>query len=137
MSRRTSTSLLALVFALAGLVAASCKSSTSACSGTPANLVATWDLVSYTTGGTTIPAPAATGELRFHASTYGVELTLPGPTAISDSGTYTQCGAAGISESSVLGLPQFTGTYTLRNDTLSVTGTAAGTAAANVWVRHP
>lgn len=135
MTRRSSGSVLVAAVLAAG-VFASCKSSTNACSGTPANLVGNYNLVSYTTGSTTIPAPAASGELRFHASAYGVDLVLPGPTAISDSGTYTQCGSTGISESSVLGLPQFTGTYVLRNDTLSVTGTAAGTAAANVWVKQ-
>lgn len=131
-----------LVFALTALVAgaglaASCKSSTNACSGTPANLVGTYALVSYTTGTTTIPVPPASGTLHFYASLYAVNLTLPGPTVVADSGSYSLCGSSGISESSVLGLPQFTGTYTFVRDTLSVTGTAAGTAAANVWAKRP
>ncbi len=137
MARTTSASLLAGLVLAAGIAAACSKSSTNACSGTPANLVGTYALVSYTIGTTTIPAPPATGTLRFHTGTYGVDLVLPGPTAISDSGTYSQCGSSGISESSVLGQPQFTGTYIFRNDTLSVTGTAAGTAAANVWEKQP
>ncbi len=137
MSRSSSTTLFVALLLAAGIAAACSKSSTNACSGTPANLVGTYGLVSYTTGTTTIPAPPAVGALRFHVSTYGVHLELPGPTIVDDSGTYSQCGSTGISESSVLGLPQFTGTYILRNDTLYVTGTAAGTAAANVWEKQP
>lgn len=129
--------LTALVLA-AGIAATACgKSSTSACSGTPPNLVGTYDLVSYTTGSTTITPPDATGTLRLHVGTYGIDLTLPGPIAVSDSGTYTQCGASNISESSVMGLPQFTGTATLSNGTLTVAGTAAGTTASSIWTKQP
>jgi hypothetical protein len=137
MTRSTSALLVVAAVGVAGLAAACSKSSTEACAGTPANLVGTYDLVSYTTGSTTIPAPPAAGVLRFHTTTYGAAITLPGPVAIVDSGTYSVCGATGISQSSVLGNPQFRGTYTFVNDTLSVTGTAAGIAAANVWVKEP
>ena len=137
MTLRTSGYLLAAAMVVVGLAEA-CKSSTASCTGTPANLVGTYSLVSYTTGSTTVPAPPAVGELRFYAtSAYGVEITLPGPVAIADSGTYSQCGSNGISQSSVVGNPQFRGTYTFVNDTLSVTGTAAVVAVENVWVKHP
>ena len=133
---RMSGYLLVTLVAMAGLATA-CKVESSVCTGTPANLVGTYNLLSYSTGSTTIPAPPASGALRFHSSTYGVDLTLPGPIVIADSGSYTLTGSSCVSESSVLGLPQFTGTYALVGDTLAVSGTAAGTAAANVWVKAP
>jgi hypothetical protein len=122
---------LLLVLAAAAGAAAACGSSTETCTGTPPNIVGTYDLVSYTLGGVTLGPPTETGELRIHASTYGI--SLAGATALADSGTYTQCGSSGISQSSVLGLPQFTGTAILVNDTLSVAGTAAGTSVSSVW----
>jgi hypothetical protein len=137
MTRRTSAFLVLALVAAAGLAAA-CTSTSKACNGTPTNLVGTYALVSYTTGNTTIPAPPAVGTLRFHVSTYGVVITLPGPITIADSGTYTQCGTSGLSERSLSdSIPQFTGVYTLFNDTLIVTGTAAGTSVANVWAKQP
>lgn len=140
MRLRTSPCLLAALVAV-GAVTAACSSgsetTTRTCTGTPANLVGTYSLRSYTLAGTTYTYPAATGQLRFHASTYGVDLTLPGPLAIPDSGTYTLTGSNCIAQSSVMGNPQFVGTYTFVNDTLSVTGTAAMMSVANIWVKQP
>lgn len=120
--------------------AAACKSSTSsnACgSGTPPAVTGVYTLASYDIGGTLITAPPASGELRLNADgTYGVNLTLPPPTgAISDSGTYAIQGASCISQSSVLGQPQFVGSFTLTGSTLTVSGTAGGESVASVWTK--
>jgi hypothetical protein len=135
---RVPTSFVAaVVCAGAVVIAAACKSSTSGngCgSGSPPSLVGSYDLQSYTIGTVTISAPAATGTLRFHTNTYGADLVLPGPQVISDSGTYTITGASCISENSLTGQPQFTGTFTLVGTTFSVTGSAGGQTVA-VWTK--
>ena len=125
----------ALAFALA------CKSSTetSCGSGTAPSLVGTYNLLSYTIGANTITAPPANGNLRFYPTLYGVTLNIPngagGFQTISDSGSYAIGGASCISEASVLGNPQFTGTFTWTpaDSTLTVTGSAAGAVAASSW----
>ena len=122
------------------LVAACSSSTSNNCgSGTPPSLVGTYALASYTIGTTTVTAPTATGSLRFYTTLYGVTLNLPngtgGMTVVTDSGSYTVVGSQCINESSVLGQPQFTGTftYTAADSTLQVTGTAAGQVAASIW----
>jgi len=141
---RSSVSLAGAALAVAGAlwVAAACSSSTdnnNCGSGTPPSLVGTYALESYTLGTSTITAPTATGTLRFYTSLYGVTLNLPngtgGMTVVTDSGSYSVMGASCINESSVLGQPQFTGTftYTASDSALQVTGTAAGQVAASIW----
>ncbi len=136
--RPTSLIVVTAAVALAG-AAAACKSSssTNACgSGSPPSLVGTYALVSYTLSGTTITAPPAVGTLRLHASTYGVDLTLPAPTGtVSDSGTYSIVGSSCINQSSVLGQPQFTGSFSLVGTTLTVSGSAATQAVVSVWTK--
>jgi len=118
-----------------------CKSTTSSnCgSGSPPSLAGTYALESYTIGTTTLTAPTVTGTLHFYTSLYGVVLSLPngtgGTTVETDSGSYTIMGASCIEQSSVLGQPQFSGTfsYTAADSTLQVTGSAAGQVAASVW----
>jgi len=140
---RSSVSLAGAALAVAGAlwVAAACSSSTSnnCGSGAPPSLVGTYALESYTLGTSTITAPTATGTLRFYTSLYGVTLNLPngtgGTTVVTDSGSYTVMGSSCINESSVLGQPQFSGTftYTASDSALQVTGTAAGQVAASIW----
>ena len=125
----------ALVFALA------CKSSTenNCPSGTAPSLVGTYALLSYTIGTNTITAPPASGTLHFYTTLYGVSLSIPngvgGFTVISDSGTYTVIGASCIQENSVLGQPQFAGSFYVNSadSTFRVTGSAAGQPAASTW----
>jgi len=135
MSSRTIAFALSGLAAVAGLAAA-CTVSSNPCRGTPPSLVGTYGLFSYTTaGGTTTLAPPASGSLRFHTSTYGYTVTLPGPVVIADSGTYTQCGSSEFTETSVsAGVPPFNGLYSFYGDTLVITGTLGSTAPANVWV---
>jgi len=140
---RSSVSLAGAALAVAGAlwVAAACSSSTSnnCGSGTSPNLVGTYALESYTLGSSTVTAPTATGTLRFYTTLYGVTLNLPngsgGTTVVTDSGSYTVMGSSCINESSVLGQPQFSGTftYTASDSALQVTGTAAGQVAASIW----
>lgn len=136
---RVPTSLVAaVVCAGAVVIAAACKSSTSSngCgTGTPPSLVGSYDLQSYTIGTVTISSPQASGTLRLHASTYGTDLVLPGPQVISDSGTYTITGSSCISENSLTGQPQFTGTFTLVGTTFTITGSAGGQTVAAVWTK--
>jgi len=136
--RSTSAFVVTAVVALAG-AATACKSSssTNACgTGTPPSLVGTYALVSYTLGGATVTAPPAIGSLRLHTNTYGVDLTLPQPVGtISDSGAYAIVGASCINESSVLGQPQFTGSFRLIGTTLTVSGSAASQSVVSVWTK--
>ena len=132
---------VAVVALASAAVVAACSSSSndnSCGSGTPPDLDGDWALRSYTVGTTTIPAPPASGELRIHSSnnTYYFTATLPGPTTVVDSGTYTQTGQTCLSQSSVLGNPQFVGTYTTNGspiDSLVVQGSAGGQTLANGW----
>jgi hypothetical protein len=139
---RSSVSYAIAALALGGALglAWSCKSTTSnncGNGGTPPNLVGNYTLLSYTIGPSTIPAPPASGSLRFHVSTYGVDLSIPtgtGNQVIADSGTYSIVGSSCIQELSVLGNPQFSGSFELHADsTFHVSGTAGGQVAASVW----
>jgi len=132
---------LAAVGAL-GFVAA-CKTATgNNCGNSSAapSLIGTFTLVSYTLGTTTSTPPTASGNLRFHAFTYGVDLSIPTGTGInhntSDSGSYDIVGASCIQEFSVMGLPSFSGSFQLRADsTFHVSGTANGQVVAGLWKR--
>lgn len=134
--------------AMAGALAiAACSSSTtgnSCGSGTAPSLVGTYALVSYTIGLTTVTtADGATGQLRFHASTYGAGISIPtagGPEVIADSGSYTVTGSKCISQNSITGQPTFSGTFTLSGTTtgavFTVNGSAAGQVVASVWTKQ-
>jgi hypothetical protein len=143
MQRHASLVVSALAVASA-LGFAACESSTSnnSCgSGTAPSLVGNYGLVSYTIGLVTVTtADGASGQLRFHASTYGANITVPGTGTIADSGTYAVTGTKCISQNSQTGQPQFTGTFTLSGttsgSTFSVSGTAAGQAVASVWTKQ-
>jgi hypothetical protein len=137
---------LALI-AAAGILA--CSSSTGSsggggnCTGTTPALNGTYALLSYTYGGQTIQAPPASGTLALSADTlYSAHIDIPSPPAptpqaIFDSGKVSLTGANCISQSSYVGNPQFTGTYTLSNTgVLSVTGSAAGITIANTWQKQ-
>ncbi len=134
---RLSFALAALAVAGALAFAAACKSSTgtnSCGSGTPPALVGTYSLDSYVVSGGA--QAGATGELRLNAdSTYGADINVPGAGTIPDSGTYRIQGSACISQNSVLGQPQFVGTFILRNGVLTVSGTAGGLAVTSAWTK--
>jgi hypothetical protein len=126
---------------LAGVWLLACgggDSGTNPCGGgTPPSLAGAYDLVSYTAGGSTVPVPPASGTLTLTSSVYAVRITVPGvPDVIYDSGTYALNGTKCLTQNSVLGQPQFTGTYTYSNGELAVDGTAAGQAVASSWRRR-
>jgi hypothetical protein len=134
----------AAVLVSAAVVAACSSSSDNSCgSGTPPSLAGAWDLLTYTVGVTTLPAPdQVTGLLQINGAatgTYSINITLAAdPThPIVDNGTYTLTGQHCMSQTSANGLPQFTGTFTLSNDTLTVQGTANGQHIANTWKLSP
>ena len=93
---RSSVSYAGVALAVAGALwfAAACKSSTSnnCGSGSPPSLVGTYALQSYTLGTATITYPTASGTLQFRTTMYNVNLTLPGPSIVVDSGTYSIVG---------------------------------------------
>jgi hypothetical protein len=129
---RLPRSLVAPGLALAAALAfAACKdsTSTSACgSGTPPSVVGTYSLVSYTVGTTTIDTTSgATGQLRFYASAYAFNATIPVTGAIGDSGTYTISGTRCMSETSVMGQGSSSGTFTLSGTTAGSLLTFSGT----------
>jgi hypothetical protein len=139
---RTSSLIVGSALALA-LLGAACKESTSssACgTGTPPSLAGTYTLVSATLAGVTFTsAQGASGTLRLHAGasvssgTYGGEVTYPGAGVQTDSGSFSISGASCISQNSVMGQPQFSGTFTLANGVLTLSGTVAAQPAGFVW----
>lgn len=130
---------VAVVAVTGALGVAACKSSTgttSCGSGTAPAIAGTYAIQSYDIGGTLITSPNVSGQLRLNANkTYGVNLDIQPSTLVADSGTYVIQGASCISQNSVLGQPQFIGTFTLTGTTLAVTGSAAGQAVASVWTK--
>jgi hypothetical protein len=144
MSRSGASVAVAALAAVGALVfAAACKSSTAnncGNGGTPPSLVGTYSLLSYTLGTTTVVSPAASGQLRFYAFAYGVNLSLPSGTGVNqsftDSGTYNIVGASCLQEFSVLGNPNFSGSFQLHADsTFHVSGTTGSQVAASLWKR--
>jgi len=128
---------LAVASVVAALTACSKDTTSTTCaSGSPANLVGSYDLLSYTIGPSTYTSPPAIGNLRLHAGTYGVDVTLPGPQIISDSGTYVLTGADCISQTSLFGYAPFVGTYSLQSGILTLGGTASGTVVSNIWTKQ-
>jgi hypothetical protein len=134
------------LLAAAGILACSDSTGSGAgtCTGTTPALNGTYDLLSYSYGGQTIPAPPASGTLVLAADTlYSAHITIPSPPAptaqqIFDSGKVTLTGANCISQSSYVQQPQFVGTYSLSGaGVLSVTGKAAGISIANTWQKQP
>ncbi len=132
MTHRMMTRAFAMVALAAGLLAG-CSVSSHPCPGQAANLVGTYDLLAYDTGGTTFVPPQATGVLRLHTATYGLSIVLPGPATVSDTGTYSVCGASGFNQQSLAGQAQFSGVYILVGDTLSLSGRSAG----SIWLLRP
>lgn len=114
-------------------IAAGCSVNSSDCKGQASELVGTYDLLAYDVGSTTYQPPDASGVLRLHASTYSLAIVLPGPSAVSDTGTYTVCGATGFDQQSLTGRAQFSGIYILAGDTLSLAGQTAG----SIWLARP
>jgi hypothetical protein len=144
---RLTTSVVPVGIALAGALAfAACKDTTSASAcgnGTPPSVAGTYKLASYTLGTSTVDTTmGASGQLRFWATTYGFNATLPVVGPIADSGTYTISGSKCMSEASVLQQGSTSGTFTLSGTTpgsiftFAGTNTAAGGAVAFVAVRQ-
>ena len=132
------TAWLVAAAASAGALAMAyaCTSSTeNGCgSGTPPSLVGTYTLVSFQLGAATpLTPPTETGALRLHATTYGADLA--GLLAQTDSGTYAITGASCISQNSVVGNQQFTGTFSLVGTTLTLLGNVGGQAATVIWTK--
>lgn len=113
--------------------AAGCSVNSSGCTGQASELAGTYDLLAYNVGTTTYQPPTASGVLRLHASTYAMAIVLPGPSAVSDTGSYTVCGSSGFTQQSVTGRAQFSGIYILAGDTLSLAGQSAG----SIWLARP
>ncbi len=133
----------ALAVASAAVLAFACKSSptSSNCNGNGGvapSLVGSWSLVSITLGTNTFTYPTASGTLTFTATRYDASVNLPGPVTQVDSGTYKVVGSSCIAEyTEVAGNPQFSGSFTLADSVLSVSGTAGGQVVANVWHQVP
>jgi len=131
---RLTTSAVPLLSIAAALAFAACSDSTStnACgSGTPPNVVGTYKLASYTLGSSTVDTTSgASGQLRFYASDYAFNATIPIQGAISDSGTYTINGTRCMTEVSVQNPGSSTGTFTLTGTTPGSIFTFAGTNTA-------
>ncbi len=120
--------LVAAVAATAAIACSSSTSSNSCGSGTPPVVVGTYSLISYTVGGTTVTnTQGATGQLRFYTSTYGFNVTIPGPTTVVDSGNYSITGTKCMSQASVMGQGSSTGTFTLSGTTAGSVLTFSGT----------
>ncbi len=142
---RATLSYAVPVVTLAGALAfAACKESTSnSCgSGTAPAVAGTYKLAEYSVGGNTVDTlQGASGQLRFHASTYGFDATLPVIGALADSGTYAISGTKCMSQTSVMGQGSTTGTFTLSGTTtgsvLAFSGTnTLGGAVGFVGVRQ-
>ena len=118
----------------AALAFTGCKDSTSsnACgTGVAPVVVGTYKLASYTFSTTTLDTTSgASGQLRFYASTYAFNATIPIEGAISDSGTYSISGARCMTEVSVQNPGTTTGTFTLSGTTPGSIFTYSGTNSA-------
>jgi hypothetical protein len=132
MQQRTIGYGVAALAVVAGF-AAGCSVNSSECTGQASELVGTYDLLAYDVGSTTYQPPDATGVLRLHAGSYALAIVLPGPSAVSDTGTYTVCGSSGFNQQSITGRAQFSGIYILAGDTLSLAGQSAG----SIWLARP
>jgi hypothetical protein len=137
-----SAAFAALTAAAAIGFAAGCNPTTSNNCGNgaqPPSLIGTFALLSYTQGSTTTSAPPATGNLRYHAFTYGIDALIPsgaGNTIISDSGNYNIVGSTCVQRFSVLGNPDFSGSFLLNTDsTYHESGSAGGQISASLWKR--
>lgn len=144
MSRSGASFAIAALAAVGALAfAAACKSSTSnncGNGGTPPSLVGTYNLFSFTLGPLTSTAPPAGGTLRFYADQYGYDVAIPVSDStrhFSDSGSYNIVGASCIQEFSVLGNPQFSGSFQLQGGNLRLSGTDGSEVAASLWKKTP
>jgi hypothetical protein len=143
MRRRPLRALLPLaIVALVGLTG-SCSSDDDNGTNPPAetDLSGTYELVSFTQGGTTLGPPLATGTLVATQTTYSITITHPDPAdpfgpplTTIDEGTYSTDGNNWTQESSNTGL-QGVGTFSLQGATLTVDVTTAGIEVLTVWNR--
>ncbi|HVO36412.1 MAG TPA: hypothetical protein VMT21_12645 [Gemmatimonadales bacterium] len=128
---RLTTSFVAPGLALAAVLAiAACKdTTTNSCgSGTAPSVAGTYKLISYTAGGNTVDTlMGASGQLRFYATTYGFNATLPVVGALADSGNYVISGTKCMTETSLMGQGSTTGTFTLSGTTPGSVFTFTGT----------
>ena len=128
---RLPMSCVAPGLALAAVLAiAACKdTTTNSCgSGTAPSVAGTYKLISYTAGGATVDTTmGASGQLRFYATAYAFNATLPVVGALADTGSYVISGTKCMSETSVTGQGSSTGTFTLSGTTPGSVFTFAGT----------
>lgn len=128
---RLTMSNVAPGLALAAVLAiAACKdTTTNGCgSGTAQSVAGTYKLISYTAGGSTVDTTmGASGQLRFYATAYAFNATLPVVGALADTGSYVISGTKCMSETSVTGQGSTTGTFTLSGTTPGSVFTFAGT----------
>jgi hypothetical protein len=78
--------------------------------------------------------PGATGSFTLTASTYTLDLTVPGQGTLHDTGTYSVSGAQWSQSSTTTG--QATGTYALSGNQLTVDATSQGTESISVWQKQ-
>ena len=131
--RQRTIGIGAVALAVLAGIAAGCGVNSSECNGQAAELVGTYDLLAYSVGSTSYQPPDASGVLRLHASTYSLAIVLPGPSAVSDTGTYTVCGSSGFNQQTITGRAQISGINILAGDTLSLAGQSAG----SIWLARP
>jgi hypothetical protein len=116
------------------LCAAACSDSSP--TQPSASLAGTYSLVSFAfvVQGQQQPVPGATGSFTLTATTYTLNLTVPGQGTLNDAGTYSISGSQWSQSSSTTG--QATGTYSLSGTVLTVDATSQGTETISVWQKQ-
>ena len=101
-----------------------------------ASLAGTYLLTSFAfvVQGQQQPVPGATGSFTLTATTYTLNLTVPGQGTLNDAGTYSISGSQWSQSSSTTG--QATGTYSLSGTVLTVDATSQGTETISVWQKQ-
>jgi hypothetical protein len=128
------------VLAVLSVSAGACSSGGGSCTpvlGPGETIAGTYDLDSYAISGTVIAG--TTGSLALTGTEYNITLNIPVPvpTQIKDSGTYTLSCNHITQHSSTPGGPSLSGTFDVRADTLFITGTVSGVQQSLVWLYLP
>jgi len=122
---------------VAGAVVACKKDSTAPC--VPKDLSGSWALLGLTEPpNPPIGPPSATGTLNLSATRYKVhiDITIPSPTTVDDSGAYHVTCTAIDETSDNVSNGQATGSYTLSHDTLTVNVTSQAVNVITVWKKQ-
>jgi hypothetical protein len=101
-----------------------------------ASLAGTYSLVTFAfvVQGQEQPVPGATGTFTLTATTYTLNLTVPGQGTLNDTGTYSISGSQWSQSSTTTG--QATGTFSLNGTLLTVDATSQGTETISVWQKQ-